>query len=148
MKKAVHCDERILNIRYQIYFKLFWIIVIGETLSYFIDSVCKSSLYGSVLSYAPEILIVWMAVKGVLFNGTDRFPKWCWGCAALYGLLNSVLVYCMSFRPESYYYLEDNGKRILAILAFFLLFFLLTLLFLYCVYRVARKKIEKQSAEE
>ena len=37
MKTTIHCDERITNIRNSIYVKLFWGIIILDTLAYLLD---------------------------------------------------------------------------------------------------------------
>lgn len=145
MKTSIHSDERITNIRYQIYFKLFWMIIIGETITSLIDSFFQTSLYGAILSWAPCVLVVWMAIKGVLFNGVDHFPRWCWLCSLGYAALNSVSVFVMSFIPDTDYYLKTANERLVAITFFFILNAGIALLFFYIAYRIAKKRILKLS---
>ena len=68
MKTTIHCDERITNIRNSIYVKLFWDIIILDTLAYLLDYFFQTSLNGWVIPLAPCVLIIWMSIKGVLFN--------------------------------------------------------------------------------
>ena len=75
MKTTIHCDERITNIRNSIYVKLFWGIIILDTLAYLLDYFFQTSLNGWVIPLAPCVLIIWMSIKGVLFNGTQHFPQ-------------------------------------------------------------------------
>ena len=72
MKTTIHCDERITNIRHTIYVKLFWGIIIANELTYLLDYFFKTSLNGWVIPLAPDVLIIWMSIKGVLFNGTQH----------------------------------------------------------------------------
>lgn len=46
MKTTIHCDERITNIRNSIYVKLFWGIIILDTLAYLLDYFFQTSLNG------------------------------------------------------------------------------------------------------
>ena len=91
MKTTIHCDERITNIRNSIYVKLFWGIIILDTLAYLLDYFFQTSLNGWVIPLAPCVLIIWMSIKGVLFNGTQHFPHWCWLFALCYSSLNSII---------------------------------------------------------
>ena len=90
MKTTIHCDERITNIRHTIYVKLFWGIIIANELTYLLDYFFKTSLNGWVIPLAPDVLIIWMSIKGVLFNGTQHFPLWCWLFALCYSSLNTI----------------------------------------------------------
>lgn len=53
MKTTIHCDERITNIRNSIYVKLFWGIIILDTLAYLLDYFFQTSLNGWVIPLAP-----------------------------------------------------------------------------------------------
>lgn len=103
MKITIHCDERITNIRHTIYVKLFWGIIIANELTYLLDYFFKTSLNGWVIPLAPDVLIIWMSIKGVLFNGTQHFPLWCWLFALCYSSLNTIIAlaccHCVSI-PE------------------------------------------------
>ena len=57
MKTTIHCDERITNIRNSIYVKLFWGIIILDTLAYLLDYFFQTSLNGWVIPLAPCVLI-------------------------------------------------------------------------------------------
>lgn len=147
MKTRISCDERVLGVRHEIYVKLFWAIIIGESITYSVDAFLDTELYGTVLSLAPAILFIWMAKKGVIFNGDERFPRWCWVFSASYALLNTIMVFAMSHRPENRFYLESE-QRVPACTLFYILYFLTELVFFYCIYRIARRKFRKLSEDD
>ena len=132
MKTTIHCDERITNIRHTIYVKLFWGIIIANELTY---------------PLAPDVLIIWMSIKGVLFNGTQHFPLWCWLFALCYSSLNTIIVFVESFQIDTVFYLEQINQRIIVSLIFLTVYFLGVLLFFYISYRIAIRKIKKLSTD-
>ena len=75
MKTTIHCDERITNIRNSIYVKLFWGIIILDNLTNLLDYFFQTSLNGWVIPLAPCVLIIWMSIKGVLFNGKEPYQS-------------------------------------------------------------------------
>ena len=113
MKTTIHCDERITNIRHTIYVKLFWGIIIANELTYLLDYFFKTSLNGWAIPLAPDVLIIWMSIKGVLFNGTQHFPLWCWLFALCYSSLNTIIVFVESFQIDTVFYLEQINQRII-----------------------------------
>ena len=115
MKTTIHCDERITNIRHTIYVKLFWGIIIANELTYLLDYFFKTSLNGWVIPLAPDVLIIWMSIKGVLFNGTQHFPLWCWLFALCYSSLNTIIVFVESFQIDTVFYLEQINYCLLNI---------------------------------
>ena len=133
MKTTIHCDERITNIRHTIYVKLFWGIIIANELTYLLDYFFKTSLNGWVIPLAPDVLIIWMSIKGVLFNGTQH--------------LNTIIVFVESFQIDTVFYLEQINQRIIVSLIFLTVYFLVTLLFFYISYRIAIRKIKKLSTD-
>lgn len=147
MKTTIHCDERITNIRNSIYVKLFWGIIILDTLAYLLDYFFQTSLNGWVIPLAPCVLIIWMSIKGVLFNGTQHFPHWCWLFALCYSSLNSITIFVMSSQIDTFFYLEQFNQRIIVSLIFLTVYFLVTLLFFYISYRIALRKINKLSTD-
>ena len=147
MKTTIHCDERITNIRNSIYVKLFWGIIILDTLAYLLDYFFQTSLNGWVIPLAPCVLIIWMSIKGVLFNGTQDFPHWCWLFALCYSSLYSITIFVMSSQIDTFFYLEQFNQRIIVSLIFLTVYFLVTLLFLYISYRIAIRKIKKLSTD-
>ena len=147
MKTAIHCDERITNIRNTIYVKLFWGIIILDNLTNLLDYFFQTSLNGWVISLAPDVLIIWMSIKGVLFNGTQHFPLWCWLFALCYSSLNSITIFVMSSQIDTFFYLELINQRIIVYLIFLTVYFLVTLLFFYISYRIALRKINKLSTD-
>ena len=147
MKTTIHCDERITNIRHTIYVKLFWGIIIANELTYLLDYFFKTSLNGWVIPLAPDVLIIWMSIKGVLFNGTQHFPLWCWLFALCYSSLNTIIVFVESFQIDTVFYLEQINQRIIVSLIFLTVYFLGVLLFLYISYRIAIRKINKLSTD-
>lgn len=142
MKTTIHCDERITNIRHTIYVKLFWGIIIANELTYLLDYFFKTSLNGWVIPLAPDVLIIWMSIKGVLFNGTQHFPHWCWLFALCYSSLNTIIVFVESFQIDTVFYLEQINQRIIVSLIFLTVYFLGVLLFFYISYRIAIRKIK------
>lgn len=56
MKTTIHCDERITNIRNSIYVKLFWGIIILDTLAYLLDYFFSNKL--KRLGYSISALCV------------------------------------------------------------------------------------------
>ena len=115
MKTTIHCDERITNIRHTIYVKLFWGIIIANELTYLLDYFFKTSLNDWVIPLAPDVLIIWMSIKGVLFNGTQHFPLWCWLFALCYSSLNTiihflVLVFNFDFLDISHTFSMEKGQ--------------------------------------
>ena len=147
MKTTIHCDERITNIRHTIYVKLFWGIIIANELTYLLDYFFKTSLNGWVIPLAPDVLIIWMSIKGVLFNGTQHFPHWCWLFALCYSSLNSITIFVMSSQIDTFFYLEQFNQRIIVSLIFLTVYFLVVLLFFYISYRIALRKINKLSTD-
>ena len=147
MKTTIHCDERITNIRNTIYVKLFWGIIIANELTYLLDYFFKTSLNGWVIPLAPCVLIIWMSIKGVLFNGTQHFPLWCWLFALCYSSLNTIIVFVESFQIDTVFYLEQINQRIIVSLIFLTVYFLVVLLFFYISYRIAIRKIKKLSTD-
>ena len=131
MKTTIHCDERITNIRHTIYVKLFWGIIIANELTYLLDYFFKTSL----------------SIKGVLFNGTQHFPLWCWLFALCYSSLNTIIVFVESFQIDTVFYLEQINQRIIVSLIFLTVYFLVVLLFFYISYRIAIRKIKKLSTD-
>lgn len=114
MKTTIHCDERIRNIRNSIYVKLFWGIIILDTLAYLLDYFFQTSLNGWVIPLAPCVLIIWMSIKGVLFNGTQHFPHWCWLFALCYSSLNSITIFVMSSQIDTFSILNSLIKELLS----------------------------------
>ena len=147
MKTTIHCDERITNIRNTIYVKLFWGIIILDNLTNLLDYFFQTSLNGWVIPLAPDVLIIWMSIKGVLFNGTQHFPLWCWLFALCYSSLNSITIFVMSSQIDTFFYLELINQRIIVSLIFLTVYFLVTLLFFYISYRIALRKINKLSTD-
>ena len=147
MKTTIHCDERITNIRNTIYVKLFWGIIILDNLTNLLDYFFQTSLNGWVIPLAPDVLIIWMSIKGVLFNGTQHFPLWCWLFALCYSSLNSITIFVMSSKIDTFFYLELINQRIIVSLIFLTVYFLVTLLFFYISYRIALRKINKLSTD-
>ena len=147
MKTTIHCDERITNIRHTIYVKLFWGIIIANELTYLLDYFFKTSLNDWVIPLAPDVLIIWMSIKGVLFNGTQHFPLWCWLFALCYSSLNTIIVFVESFQIDTVFYLEQINQRIIVSLIFLTVYFLVVLLFFYISYRIAIRKIKKLSTD-
>ena len=152
MKTTIHCDERITNIRHTIYVKLFWGIIIANELTYLLDYFFKTSLNGcvnhlDVNKRSSDVLIIWMSIKGVLFNGTQHFPLWCWLFALCYSSLNTIIVFVESFQIDTVFYLEQINQRIIVSLIFLTVYFLVTLLFFYISYRIALRKINKLSTD-
>lgn len=89
----------------------------------------KTSLNGWVIPLAPDVLIIWMSIKGVLFNGTQHFPLWCWLFALCYSSLNTIIVFVESFQIDTVFYLEQINQRIIVSLIFLTVYFLVVLLF-------------------
>lgn len=147
MKTTIHCDERITNIRNAIYCKAFWAIIIADCITSLLDEVFQTDLNYWVFVLAPWIIGIWLARKGVLFNGTQRFPLWCWLFSLGYAGLNTICVFVMSFQIDSHYYLHMADQRLFVTTWFFIIYFLMVLSFFYIVYRIARKKIELLTAD-
>lgn len=93
------------------------------------------------------LLIIWMSIKGVLFNGTQHFPLWCWLFALCYSSLNTIIVFVESFQIDTVFYLEQINQRIIVSLIFLTVYFLGVLLFFYISYRIAIRKIKKLSTD-
>lgn len=147
MKTTIHCDERITNIRNAIYCKAFWAIIIADLITGLLDDFFQTDLNYWVLALAPCILGIWMAAKGVLFNGTQHFPRWCWLVSLVYAGLNTICVFAMSFNIDTHFYLEEMDKRILSTTLFFIIYLLMALSFFYVIYRIALKKVNLLSAD-
>ena len=113
----------------------------------FTDYFFNTSLNGWVIPLAPDVLIIWMSIKGVLFNGTQHFPHWCWLFALCYSSLNSITIFVMSSQIDTFFYLELINQRIIVSLIFLTVYFLVTLLFFYISYRIALRKINKLSTD-
>lgn len=97
--------------------------------------------------YSIFIGDVWMSIKGVLFNGTQHFPLWCWLFALCYSSLNTIIVFVESFQIDTVFYLEQINQRIIVSLIFLTVYFLGVLLFFYISYRIAIRKIKKLSTD-
>ena len=113
----------------------------------FTDYFFNTSLNGWVIPLAPDVLIIWMSIKGVLFNGTQHFPLWCWLFALCYSSLNTIIVFVESFQIDTVFYLEQINQRIIVSLIFLTVYFLGVLLFFYISYRIAIRKIKKLSTD-
>lgn len=148
MKKIISHDERIDAVRYGIYVKLFWIVVIGENLAYVFDFFAGTYFTGIFFSNCPIVLAIWMAVKGVLFNGTDHFPGWCWLLSFAWGLFCSIIIFVIWSTPDSGYYVENMNMRVASSIIAAIIYFIIAILFFYIVYRIAKKKITKLSYED
>ena len=112
-----------------------------------ICKVLNKTLNDLVIPLAPDVLIIWMSIKGVLFNGTQHFPLWCWLFALCYSSLNTIIVFVESFQIDTVFYLEQINQRIIVSLIFLTVYFLGVLLFFYISYRIAIRKIKKLSTD-